>query len=283
MMEGLVGSLKRLSGDAARLAKLLGEYEKLLSQPVTNVHLRERSLAVIGRLAAALPESDLRRQVDEFAAAEREAIGAARDEFRFEFARQLVAGLEGSGMAVRGQLPVLRVGLFTLKADFGVGAATVFWGPEVEKLKSGLRLEPGELARTLRAYDDRLRQKATEPGKLVELMHAAYRRHLVLAGLSPGTRVVLLDLLSEMVMLLQPAGFKQNPAQEKFVEYPRVRFSYDLYRLRQAATYESGGERLKLHVANFDATTEKTRALWVPDNDDGDGTHYSYASFGAAG
>jgi hypothetical protein len=80
-------------------------------------------------------------------------------------------------------------------------------------------------------------------------------------------------------MLQQPPGFRLNPTQEKFVEYPRIRFSYDLFRLRQAGQFQAGEDRLKLHVANFDATTEKAKALWVPDNEAGDGTHYSYVSF----
>jgi hypothetical protein len=92
--------------------------------------------------------------------------------------------------------------------------------------------------------------------------------------------VFLLDLLSELVLLMQPESFRLNPAQEKFVEYPRVRFSYDLFRLKQAGAFTVGDVQLKLHVANFDATTEKAKALWVPDSEEGDGTHYSYISFG---
>ncbi len=185
-------------------------------------------------------------------------------------------------MAVRGQLPLLRVGLFTVRADFEAGRATIFWGPEVEKLKSGLSLAPAGLAATLRKWNERLKQKSVEPAKLGQRLHAAYRRYCGLGGLPDGTRVFLLDLLSELVLLMQPESFRLNPAQEKFVEYPRVRFSYDLFRLKQAGAFIVGDAQLKLHVANFDATTEKAKALWVPNSEDGEGTHYSYISFSSS-
>ncbi len=58
-----------------------------------------------------------------------------------------------------------------------------------------------------------------------------------------------------------------------------MRFSHDLLRLKQAGAFVVSDVQLKLHVANFDATTEKAKALWVPDSEEGDGTHYSYLSF----
>jgi hypothetical protein len=281
-MEGLIECLRALSASALRLSKRLSEYKLLLADPVNNVHEREKALADIGRLAAALSESGARTRLDEWLTAERADIEARKAEFKFEFGRQFVAGLEGSGISVRGQLPVLRTGLFTLKADFAAGTAAIFWGPEIEKLKAGLKLEPLALARTVRSYQERLVQKAIEPERLLKQLQAAYRRYCVVTGQPEGTRVFLLDLLSELVLLLQPESFRLNPAQEKFVEYPRIRFSYDLFRLKQAGQFSVAGKRLKLHVANFDATTEKSKALWVPDNEEGEGTHYSYVSFAAA-
>jgi hypothetical protein len=278
-MEGLVELLESLSGQAHKLAKRLVAYRPLLADPVNNATVRAKALEELARLAQAFPESEARARVLAWLKEESEAVAKSREEFRFEFGRRLVAGLEGSGLAVKGQLPMLRVGLFTLRTDFDAGTATVFWGPEIEKLKSGLKLVPAELARTLRAYYERLKEKSVEPGRLARLMHSAYQRILTLNNLAPGTRVFLLDLLAEITMLLQPPGFKLNPTQEKFVEYPRIRFSYDLFRLRQAGQFQVGEDRLKLHVANFDATTEKARSLWVPDNEEGEGTHYSYVSF----
>ncbi len=279
-MEGLVELLRSLSGQSQKLARRLVAYRDLLSDPVNNVHARARAIAELSGAIQAFPDSEVRQKLAEWCRNESAAIEQSRVEFRFEFGRQLVAGLVGSGLNVRGQLPLLRAGLFAVRADLEAGSATIFWGPEVEKLKSGLALAPGELAATLKRWNNRLREKSVEPAKLAERLHAAYRRFCGVGGMPEGTRVFLLDLLSELVLLMQPESFRLNPAQEKFVEYPRVRFSYDLFRLKQAGAFAVGNAQLKLHVANFDATTEKARALWVPDSEEGDGTHYSYISFG---
>jgi hypothetical protein len=278
-MEGLVELLHSLSGQSQRLARRLVAYRGLLTDPVNNVHARARAIAELDCVIQAFPDSEVRQKLAEWCRDESAAIEQSRAEFRFEFGRQLSAGLEGSGMTLKGQLPLLRVGLFTVRTDFEAGSAAVFWGPEIDKLKSGLALAPGELATTLRKWNERLRQKSVEPAKLATRLHAAYRRFCGLGGLSEGTRVFLMDLLSELVLLMQPESFRLNPAQEKFVEYPRIRFSYDLFRLKQAGAFTVGDVQLKLHVANFDATTEKAKALWVPDNEECDGTHYSYISF----
>jgi hypothetical protein len=278
-MERLIELLQSLSGQSQRLGRRLVAYRGLLTNPVSSVHARARALVELNEAIQSFPESEVRTRLVEWWQAESAAVEQCRAEFRFEFGRQLVSELDGSGMTVKGQLPLLRVGFFTVKADFEAGSATVFWGPEIEKLKSGLALAPAELAKTLRNWNERLRQKALDPAKLAAKLHTAYRRYCGLGGLPDGTRVFLLDLLSELVLLMQPESFRLNPAREKFVEYPRVRFSHDLFRLKQAGAFVVSDVQLKLHVANFDATTEKAKALWVPDSEEGDGTHYSYISF----
>jgi hypothetical protein len=190
-MEGLIQLLQSLSGQASKLAKRLAAYNKLLTDPVNNAHERGRMLAEIQRLAQALPEGDIRQKLDEWLRDELATVEQSCGEFKFEFGRQLVAGLEGSGLTVRGQLPLLRVGLFAVRVDFDAGSATVFWGPEIERVKTGLALVPAELAQTLRSYNERLKQKAVEPDKLARLLHNAYRRTSVLNNLAEGARVFL--------------------------------------------------------------------------------------------
>jgi hypothetical protein len=281
-MEGLIESLRNLSRQAQAVARELCAYNRLLSDPVGNAHNRATLLAGLKQSISEMPESIVRARLEEWHTAEVGESDKAKTEFRFQFGRSLVAGLEGSGLGIKGQLPLLRVGMFTVRADFDRGTATVFWGPEVEKLKAGMKLEPAELARTLRAWSEKLAGRGIAPDRLVRSMYEAYRRRCRLEDLADGTRLFLVDLLAELVLLIQPESFRLNPSQAKFVEYPRVRFSYDLYRLRQAAAYRADDMQMKLHVANFDATTEKSKALWVPDNDSGDGTHYSYVSFARA-
>lgn len=279
-MEGLPELLAELAVRAQKMAKRLAVYQRLRAEPGGRPQDRERALAELAELIAAFPAADLKQRLAEWHIAETQAVREMKEQARFDFGRQLAQALDGSGMAVRGQLPMLRVGLFTLKVDFDAGTATVFWGPEVERLRSGLKLDPAGLAMALRNWNDSLRKKAAAPEEFTRRLHAAYRRACAAGGVAEGERVFLVQILAELVMMMQPESFRVNPAREKFVEYPRVRFSYDLFRLRQAGVAAAAGARLRLHVANFDATTEKARAVWVPDNDEGEGTYYSYISFG---
>ena len=278
-MEKLLARLKNSAVLSQRIAKRLVAYHGLLSEPVSNAFRREKALNEIKRLMQALPDTELHRMVEEWCSKEQTLVAQGKEEFRFRFGTNMANGLNAAGLKVKGQLPVLRVGMFSLRVDFASGTAIVFWGPEVERLKGGVSLAPDELVKILVSWTKNLGKRASDPVKLKSQLFDAYHRILVLNGLEPGTRIPLLDILAELVLLIQPRSFRVNPARAKFVEYPRVRFSYDLYRLKTSGEPMKGKEQLRLHVATFDATTQKTRALWVPNNEEGEGTYYSYISF----
>ncbi len=277
-MEGLSSRLKAVICHSQALLKRLQEYERLAENPVDNAFARGRVLAAIA--AADFPDSELRSELGRWLTGERSAVEKDQEEFRYRFGTQFAESLTGFGLKARGQLPVLRVGMFSVRLDLSAGSAALFWGPEVELLKAGVALLPVGLAETIDRWTRDLKAKATEPARMRKSLYEAYRRSCVLLGVEEGSRVLVADALAELVMMLQPKSFRQDPARARFVEYPRVRFSYDLYCLRSAAHDETAPARLRLHVANFDATTEKSKAIWVPDNQDGDGTYYSYISFG---
>ncbi len=279
-MEGLIRILKDNALHCQQLVKRLVAYQKLLNEPVRRAYEREKSLGEIEELAGRLPAGEVRVKLEEWLCAERSGLEEAKNEFRFEFGKVLLQGLEGSGMGVKGQLPFLRCGLFSVRVDFTTGRATIFWGPEIERLKSGVPAEPLGLAKLLRSYQESLAKRAIkEPEDFARRLLVAYRRLCANQGVGEGARVFLIDLLGEMVLLMQPEGFKVNPVKERFVEYPRVRFSYDLYLLKRSGVRTVEGRQIRLSVANFDATAEKAKALWVPDNEGGEGTYYSYIAF----
>ncbi|MGQ9677668.1 MAG: hypothetical protein ACUVUD_00080 [bacterium] len=282
-MEGLIGLLKDTALRSQKVAKLLTNYGRLTGEPVRNAYERERLLVEIEQVAEGFAESGVKEKVRAWLAEEKKRVADAKDEFKFEFGRQLLLGLEGSGLSVKGQLPFLRWGFFSVRVDFTNGRATIFWGPEIERLKSGVKLEPLGLAKLLRSYEESLKKRAIkEPQEFVDRVFVAYRRICLARNLVEGERIFLVDLLSEMVFLMQPPGFKVNPVRERFVEYPRIRFSYDLHLLKRSGVRTVGNRNFRLTVANFDATGEKTKALWVPDNEEGEGTYYSYISFVSA-
>ncbi|MGQ9707431.1 MAG: hypothetical protein ACUVUR_00960 [bacterium] len=279
-MEGLVAILKELSARSQQITRRLTLYQRLLPEPVRNAYERERLLLEIEKDIASFAEGEVKRQLAEWLNEEMAKVQEAKEEFRFDFGRRILSGLEGSGLEVKGQLPFLRVGFFSVRADFSTGKAIIFWGPEIEQLKSGVKLEPLTLAKLLRTYQEGLMKRAVkEPQEFLSRLYQGYQRICLLRSLPEGERVFLIDLLSELVLLQQPEGFRINPTRERFVEYPRIRFSYDLYLLKCSGLRTVAGRKIRLSVANFDATVRKERALWVPDSDEGEGTYYSHISF----
>jgi len=266
--------LKAVVSHSQSLLKRLKEYERLCENPVDSAFSRSRSLAAFDASVQEFPDSELKSELGRWLVEERAQVAKDQEEFRYQFGTRFASALAEQGLKAKGQMPVLRVGMFSVRLDLAAGKASVFWGPEVELLKSGLPLRPSELAETLSRWTSDLKAKATEPEKMRKSLRDAYRRACGALGVEEGSRILLADALAELVMLLQPKGFRQDPARARFVEYPRVRFSYDLFRLRA----EPGA--MRLHVANFDATLEKSGAIWVPDNEEGEGTCYSYVSFG---
>ncbi len=283
IMEGMFARTRGVAAAAQKLAKRFAAYERLLADPQDNVFARRKELAGLEGLVSAFPDSELRKELDAWLTEERDRVAGDEDEFRFRFGTTLASALKEVGLEARGQMPLLRVGMFTLKTDLSSGTATVFWGPEADRLKTGLRLVPGVLAKTLRTWTDDLRERSVEPSDLRSLLAKACARVCRLNGLEPGSRIPLMDALGELVMMMQPKSFRADPSKSRFVEYPRVRFSFDLYRLKTSGEAAQARDRLRLHVATFDATTRKTKALWVPDNETGEGTYYSYVSFPKGG
>ena len=88
----------------------------------------------------------------------------------------------------------------------------------------------------------------------------------------------IIEVLNEFVFIKQPQKFFNDPKKENFKDYPRIKLSYLLYILRKS---NNAGKGLKFYVANFDATGDKKNSIWIPDNDEGDGTYYSYISIEA--
>lgn len=272
----IIERIKTLSRQANRIAKLLQEYEKMLADRVENAYLLQKKIMQIEKISSTLPDPDLRGALDGWLKDEKTAIRRAIDDFRFQLGQQLKAMLENDGIRLRGQYPLLRLGMFTVKLNFEFGEAAFFFGPEVEKMKLRIPLHPKTIYDTFKEYDSAMRVDPASLEAAYEDLLAAYQRCIKIAGKSHGEKMLISEVLREYVFMKQSRQFQVDARRENFREYPRIKLSYMLYQLR---THRVAEQSMRLHVATFDATTDKSRSFWVPDNDEGDGTHYEYISF----
>ncbi|MEO0092849.1 MAG: hypothetical protein ABIK67_01135 [candidate division WOR-3 bacterium] len=278
-MENWGQRLKEVSKKSQVLAKRIESYLKTKESAGKEFSLIEKRLNEIKKILADYPCVEIKTNLSTWLTAEAEALKTIKDEFRYKFGSELRDLLAKDGIALKGQLPVLRVGFYTLKLDFELGFATLFWGPEIQTIKSKIPLSVPTIYETIHSFNERIKRHLTPPKDFLKNLIRAYERYTKLNNIPAGEKVLLIDLLSELVLLSQPASFRADPAKDKFREYSRIQFSYDLYNLKQRENFVIGKHRLRLGVATFDATTDKTKSIWVPDNEQGDGTFYSYLVF----
>jgi hypothetical protein len=275
-VQAIIDKLKTLTKHSKKLIQLLSAYEKARVQPVDNAYGLEKKIAEIEKIAAQISENAVSQELNAWIQSEKAMTIKHKDDFRFQFGQQLKSMFEKDGLKIRGQYPLLRIGLFTLKLNFEFGEATLFYGPEVEKLKSKIPLQPQAICDIVRQCEKDMKDEHFDGQKVSDDLYAAYQRCLRLFGKPAGEKVRITEVLKEYVFLIQPKQFNVDPSRGHYREYSRLKLSYMLYRLKLTDIDVHG---MHLHVATFDSTIDKLRSLWIPDNEEGEGTHYEYISF----
>jgi len=278
-MDEVLGRMKQDARLVSPLTRRIREYERLAASGESNAHLLEKALQQVRKLLDGLSPSENHQSLEDWYGRQAERIRQMKDEFRYRFGNDLKTALAQQGMELQGQFPKLRVGRYAISVDFEAGYAGVFWGPEIERIRTRVPLSVAEIARLVTGFDARLRKAEFKPDAFLREVGEGYDRRLNELRLAPGSRVYLVELLSFIAFARQPKKFAVNPSRENFQEYSRIHFGFDLYRLKQSANLMLGDRRMQLAVATFDSTTEKSKSIWVPDNEQGAGTYYSYVSF----
>jgi hypothetical protein len=276
VVQEIIAELKKFTKQMNKLTRLIGVYDKVRMQPVNNAYLLEKRILEIERILSGLPGQRGIQKLSDWVENEKAKISKLKDDFRFQLGQQLKSMFEKDGMNIRGQYPILRVGFFTLKLNFEFGEAILFYGPEVEKLKSKIPLQPQAIYDAVRQYEQDMKGGSFEAQKLSDDLYAAYMRCLKFSENPPGEKLRITEVLKEYVFLIQPKQFNLDPSRGHYRGCSRLRLSYMLYRLK-AADIDTHG--MRFHVATFDSTVDKMRSFWIPDNEEGEGTHYEYISF----
>jgi hypothetical protein len=268
--------LKKLSRHTGTICKLLSAYLESAADPVANAYVMEKQARDIEKRIHELPDSDIRTELQKLFIREQEHIVENKQEFKIRFGQQLQALFKEHDLAIKGQYPLLRVGFYTIKLDFEFGQAALFFGPEIDVIISRIALHPKTVFDSVIQYDRKLRALDHSPQEYLHSLYLAYSKILRIHDKKLGEKMLLSDILKEFVISQQSKTFFVDPQKSHFKEYSRVKLAFILYQIKQAGTAEHG---LHFHVATFDATTDKLQSLWIPENEYGEGTHYSHISF----
>lgn len=220
-----------------------------------------------------LGETSLYNEIKNFCEQEQQKVNKLKEEFHFGLGTKLRELFTGFS-ELKGQLPVLRIKFYTLRFDFSNGEVIIWWGPEKELIKK-VALEPEIIYQTIKSFDESLNRMWQTPNDFIRMLKTAYERFVKLNNLAVGTKVGLLELLAELVILIQGRNFKIDPTKNHFTDYSRIQFSYDLFTMKTTVIQQN----FQLTVATFAITEDRTKSLWVPDNETGDGTYYQSIAF----
>jgi hypothetical protein len=261
-----------------KAARLLEKAASSLVESLGNIgDPHEKPFQVLGATQGALTSL---KQISELASAvgsanewlkplDAEARGVA-ERSRVIFAGELAEALEPLGLSLRGRLPTLEVGPFTVElVESDKPEVRLHYGPKIELLET----VPVDSALVLKAVQ-RARE-LIEPGPLndeafLAELHTAWRTAMARRTFGPSDKVPIADVYAELVFGRQSAAFRAAPQRSGFTPVPRVAFAHDLGRLRHH-TWQ--GKELVLTVATRDQTKKAADHLWVA------GTHYAYLGF----
>lgn len=275
-MKELIEGFRSLIKQSGRVNKLLNTYERLKEKSVENVYLLEKKLNEILKEVNSLPDFALKNSLITWLNNEKSELDKIKDEFRFSLGEKIKELFQKENWIIKGQYPLLRLGLYTLSLNFEFGEATLYFGPEIEKIKSKIPLEPETIYQVIKKFDDSLKKIKFDPKEFYLDLQKAYKKRIILSNKPYGEKVYLVDVLDEYVILKQPSQFFADPKKENFREIPRIHLCYLLFLFKKSEYAQKG---IHFYIATFDATTDKMHAIWIPDNEEGEGTYYSYISF----
>ncbi len=275
-MKEIIEGFKLLNRQSSKVHNLLNAYERLKEKSVANVYILEKKLNELLKAANDLPDFDLKNVLVIWLNNERSELDKIKEDFRFSLAERIKDLFQKENWIIKGQYPKLRICFYTLSLNFEFGEATLYFGPEIEKIKSRIPLEPETIYQTIKKFDDGLRKINFDPKEFYLDLQKAYRNCILLSNKSYGEKVYLVDVLNKYVMLKQPKQFFVDPMKENFREIPRINLCYLLYLFKKSEYAQKG---IHFYIATFDATTDRMHAIWLPDNEEGEGTYYSYISF----
>ncbi len=275
-MKEILEGLRLLNRKLSRVNKLLTAYSRLKEKTIDNAYLLEKKLNEISKETNDLPDFSLKNKLLNWINNEKSELDKIKEEFRFSLAERIKEFFQKENWLIKGQYPKLRIGLYTLSLNFEFGEATLYFGPEIEKIKSKIPLEPEAIYQTIKKFDNNLKKNNFDPKEFYLDLQKAYKNCILLSNKPYGEKVYLVDVLNKYVILKQTAQFLADPKKDNFKEIPRITLCYFLYLFKKSEYAQKG---IHFYIATLDATTDKMHAIWIPDNEEGEGTYYSYISF----
>jgi len=276
-VEDLAGRLLAAAAEKSKkLSKVVGALKKLASMETLD---SPRKVSEASRELTSIEPGSLDLQLDfrelfDALDADQPRRAARR---KVEFGRVMTEEARASGIAcelVTADPMEFALPPFTLTVDLAENRAELRYARLVLE---ELQAQTARIVDAHRKNQERLKSAWT-PEQFFDALLQAYRVQLLHKGDRQGERVRLADLLGPVALAFQGNKFRTDPVAGNYRAYGRVRFAYDLARLRQVGLLLRNDLRLNLGTATGSSTRRKQDVIYIEESV-GRGQYYLSAWF----
>lgn len=187
-----------------------------------------------------------------------------KDIMQFEdkttFGKNLEKELEQMGLTLGGHYPLLKVSFYAIETDFEERKATLWYGPQQEKLGE-CGTVASEVVAMLKTWHDEI-ERPIDDELFLQTLYDVY----TMFAARTGDPVAIDDILSEYA----------SRKTYKTKKDARIHFSYDLFRLKKR---EIDNLQLSLTIATRAYTRRRKDFIWSPTDERGGGMYISHIKF----
>jgi hypothetical protein len=178
------------------------------------------------------------------------------------------------GRSLAGRVPKIRSGFFSWDIDMDKGILHLWWGNEKELLTE-TNIDAKAAFDDFKKIETALFHREMDHGEYLKMLFRAYKMELARADLKMGDPAHI-HRVYDMYVFLLDGERKAVSKRPMDLPYSKVQFSYDLYRLKEKRIghYEFG-----MNAATLAATKAPGNFIWVPVNENGEGTVVSHIVF----
>ncbi len=267
-------TIEVLSAELSEVRKILANEVKLRSnviKPLENVirALKEphKNAVVLAEAVATLEKPPSELAFPETYQSSIQQLKSIADEnmaeLEFTFARDLREAFAEKSITLGGSsASELIADLFVIKVDMRRKQVDMTFSRQpVTDKKIKLNVEQ-VVAAYERARKD-ICERNVDLDVLLGELFEAYQRVLKLTDKPLGTRTIIVDCYRELIMVRQPASFRKTPSKQKFLDYPKTHFAFDMMQLRRSQQMVYQDYRLNLGTATIDVGNDSAKAMFL--------------------
>lgn len=254
------------------ISRYLKNYSKREPSSLESVRQLQAILKNLVQRAQSLEDGAIRQSLENWIIEETHGLKLIASRLRTSFAEKLYTLLRDEGLRLEGHLPSLKTSFYILEVDFERNICKIFYGQDKEPVVN-LKINSQEVTQYIVSHRKKLDTSFEDLDMFLTHLEKAYSTILKQTENKFGKKARIIDTMIELAVLKQNRAFMIDPLKKNFQNYGRVQFSYDLYRLMRDP---SQSMRLKLYTATRGQARNRRDYLWVPKNERGEGTIYSY-------